>query len=231
MYSVLLAGWASYSKYAIMGALRAVAQLISYEVVLLLMLFPPALLAGTMSLAGIVEAQSYQGWYVFTCLPTAMMFYVIMLAETNRTPFDLPEAEAELVSGFNVEYSSITFAFFFLAEYCNMILMATLFTTIFLGGWSDSLFLFTLKIILICYSFVFVRALLPRFRYDQLISLCWEVYLPLGLGFATLALGITSSISFSTPVPYSILLEYTHQETLPYINAYFTPKHSGEVFM
>lgn len=155
-----------------MGALRAVAQIISYEVVLLLMLFPPTLLAGTMSIPGIVEAQSYQGWYIFTCLPVALMFYVIILAETNRTPFDLPEAEAELVSGFNVEYSSITFALFFLAEYCNMILMSTLFTLVFLGGWSDGLFFFVVKVVFMAYSFVFVRALVPRFRYDQLIGLC-----------------------------------------------------------
>lgn len=109
------------------------------------------------------------------------MFYVILLAETNRTPFDLPEAEAELVSGFNVEYSSMLFAMFSLAEYNSMLIMSAIYTIFFLGGWSD--FLFTSRLVLVAVSFVFVRALLPRYRYDQLMSLCWRVFLPFGLGF------------------------------------------------
>lgn len=186
-YGVVLAGWASYSRYAVMGALRAIAQLISYEVVLLLMVFPVAIFSGSYRLGDIVAVQGIGAWFIFTCLPAAAMFYVIILAETNRTPFDLPEAEAELVSGFNVEYSSMLFAMFSLAEYNSMLVMSSVFSILFLGGWSDSFF--TFKVILVAVSLVFVRALLPRYRYDQLMALCWRVFLPAGLGFLLFVCG------------------------------------------
>lgn len=135
-FGVILAGWGSFSRYAMMGALRAIAQLISYEVVFLLTVVPTALLSGSFSFFKIVEAQGSSGWYLWLLLPNAIIFFVLVLAETNRTPFDLPEAEAELVSGFNVEYSSVLFAMFFLAEYNNILLMSTLYSILFLGGWS-----------------------------------------------------------------------------------------------
>ena len=133
-YGVVLAGWGSFSRYAVMGGLRAIAQLISYEVIFLLSILPPAMIIGTFNFNSFVVIQSESCWNIFPCLPSALIFFVLMLAETNRTPFDLPEAEAELVSGFNVEYSSILFAMFSLAEYNSMLMMSTLYTILFLGG-------------------------------------------------------------------------------------------------
>lgn len=188
VYSLVIAGWASYSRYALMGAVRAVAQLVSYEVVLTLFILPPVTLSGSFNLIEIVYAQ--EGcWHCFPCLPIVAAFYVVILAETNRTPFDLPEAEAELVAGFNVEYSSSLFAMFFLAEYSNMILMSTLMTLLFFGGWLEGTILFVLKVMVLVFSFVIVRALLPRFRYDQLMFLCWRTLLPLALGFILFIFG------------------------------------------
>lgn len=192
-YGVILAGWASYSRYAVMGALRAIAQLISYEVVLLLMVFPVTVLSGSYRLSDIVYSQDCGTWFIFSCFPAAVMFYVIILAETNRTPFDLPEAEAELVSGFNVEYSSMLFAMFSLAEYNSMLVMSVIFSTLFLGGWSDGFFV--LKVVSTASSLVFVRALLPRYRYDQLMALCWRSFLPLGLGFLLFICGFVHATS------------------------------------
>lgn len=134
------------------------------------------------------------------CLPMVPVFYVIVLAETNRTPFDLPEAEAELVSGFNVEYASALFAMFFLAEYSNMILMSTLMVILFFGGWSDGTPLFIAKVGFLVFSFVFVRALLPRYRYDQLMFICWRNFLPLVLGFLIFVFGF---IFYFEATPYS----------------------------
>lgn len=223
IYGLILAGWASYSKYAFMGALRSIAQAVSYEVVLLLTIFPLILFTGSFSLVHLVEVQARGGWFVFSCLPLAMIFFVIMLAETNRTPFDLPEAEAELVSGFNVEYSSIMFAMFFLAEYGSMLIMSTLFSILFLGGWANGTFLFVIKIVAVAYSFVFVRALLPRYRYDQLMFLCWRVFLPLVLGFYIYTLGLVS-ITGATSVKADSLWHTYMLNTRPLVSLYFTAK-------
>lgn len=171
-FGVVLAGWGSFSRYAMMGALRAIAQLISYEVVFLLTIAPVAMLSGSFSFFNIITTQQEACWYLFPLLPNAIIFFILILAETNRTPFDLPEAEAELVSGFNVEYASILFAMFFLAEYNNILLMSTLFSIMFLGGWGSNSLFFIFKILLLAYFIIMVRAALPRYRYDQLMFLC-----------------------------------------------------------
>lgn len=172
-----------------MGALRAIAQLISYEVIFLLAMFPIVLFVGSFNFYEFNFIQENSVWLILPCLPNALVFYILMLAETNRTPFDLPEAEAELVSGFNVEYSSVLFAMFSLAEYNSMLMMSTLFTIMFLGGWSNGSFIFLIKIIFVAFSIVKVRAGLPRYRYDQLMFLCWYIFLPLTLGIFILAFG------------------------------------------
>jgi len=134
VYGTILSGWASNSKYAFLGSMRAAAQMISYEISLGLVLIPVVMLTGSLNLTEIVYSQSIKGWYCFPLFPLMVIFFISMLAETNRAPFDLPEAEAELVAGFNVEYSSMGFALFFLGEYCNMILMSALFIIFFFGG-------------------------------------------------------------------------------------------------
>lgn len=171
-YGVVLAGWGSFSRYAVMGGLRAIAQLISYEVIFLLNILPSVYLIGSFSFYEFNYVQENSCWLVFPMLPNALIFFILLLAETNRTPFDLPEAEAELVSGFNVEYSSILFAMFSLSEYNSMLLMSTLYVIVFLGGWSNGTFLFIVKIVFFAFLIIKVRAGLPRYRYDQLMFLC-----------------------------------------------------------
>jgi NADH-quinone oxidoreductase subunit H len=192
VYGIIIAGWASNSKYAFLGSLRSAAQMISYEVSLGILILPVILLAGSLNLNEIVMRQQETVWFVWPLLPCAIMFFISMLAETNRAPFDLPEAEAELVAGYNVEYSSIIFAMFFLGEYSNMLLMATLIVIFFFGGWASpftilnifpaNLF-FSLKIVLFCYLFILVRATFPRYRYDQLMDIGWKIFLPLSLSY------------------------------------------------
>ncbi len=148
-----------------------------------------------------------------------MMFYIIVLAETNRTPFDLPEAEAELVSGFNVEYSSIMFALFFLAEYSNMMLMSALFSILFLGGWAEGTLLFVLKIVVMTYSLIAVRALVPRYRYDQLMFLCWRTFLPLSLGFYVFVLGVCVALD-AAPYNAELLFNVWVGETRGWVSTY-----------
>jgi len=188
VYGVIMGGWASNSKYAFLGSIRSAAQMISYEVSLGLILLSVILCAGSMNLSKIVEAQRT----VFFCIPLFPMFvlfYITALAETNRHPFDLPEAEAELVSGYNVEYSSISFALYFLAEYGNMLIMSLLTVILFLGGWLPILIWLpgpiwlALKSLIFVIVFVLARACLPRFRYDQLMRLGWKVFLPFSLGW------------------------------------------------
>jgi NADH-quinone oxidoreductase subunit H len=190
VYGIIMAGWSSYSKYAFFGALRSAAQMISYEVSITLILLPVIFLSGTMNLTEIVWTQMHTGWYVFTLFPSFVLFLISIIAETNRAPFDLPEAEAELVAGYNVEYSAITFAMFFLGEYSYMIIMSTLGTILFFGGWSTNLLLnsftftamiFIVKILIFCFVYVLVRAALPRYRYDQLMDIGWKVFLPWAL--------------------------------------------------
>lgn len=200
VYGVIMSGWSSNSKYALLGALRSSAQMISYEVSLGLLIMPVLALSSSLNLTAIVIAQKE----LFNCWPffsSFVIFFICILAETNRLPFDLPEAESELVSGYNVEYSALTFALFFLAEYSYMILMSTLLVILFLGGWlpliNYKIFLiipgwiwFFLKIIFILFGFIWVRATLPRYRYDQLMTLGWKVMLPLSLGLLFFYLSI-----------------------------------------
>jgi NADH:ubiquinone oxidoreductase subunit H len=200
VYSIVLAGWASNSKYAFIGALRSAAQMISYEVAISLILMPVILLSGSLNLLMITYVQDITVWFLFPLLPVSALFLVAMLAETNRTPFDLPEAEAELVAGYNVDYSSLPFAMFFLGEYCNMILIATLYCLLFLSGGFGTFAAFSsvtlaLKAALIWVFFVIVRATLPRYRYDQLMELGWKGFLPLAGGFLILVFGILVAVN------------------------------------
>jgi NADH-quinone oxidoreductase subunit H len=194
VYGLIIAGWASNSKYAFLGALRSAAQMISYEVSISLVLLPVIALAGSLNFTKIVTAQEKTVWFVFPLLPAAIIFFISMIAETNRTPFDLPEAEAELVAGYNVEYSSIIFAMFFLGEYSNMILMSVLNVIFFFGGWSSIFNLppaivLSAKSLVFCFLFVLVRATFPRYRYDQLMDIGWKIFLPLATGYLMFAVG------------------------------------------
>ncbi len=200
VYGVIMAGWASNSKYAFLGALRSAAQMVSYEVSIGLVLITVLLCAGSLNLTDIVLAQK-KVWFVFPLFPMAVVFLISILAETNRAPFDLPEAEAELVSGYNVEYSSMTFALFFLGEYANMILMSGIATTLFLGGWLPiadippfncipGFVWFIMKVSFVLFIFIWVRATFPRYRYDQLMRLGWKVFLPLTLLWVVLTAGV-----------------------------------------
>jgi NADH-quinone oxidoreductase subunit H len=199
VYGIIIAGWSSNSKYAFLGCLRSAAQMISYEVSIGLIIISVLLCVGSLNLIDIVEAQK-DIWFVFSLFPAFLMFFISALAETNRPPFDLPEAEAELVSGYNVEYSSMTFALFFLGEYSNIILMSTFTVILFFGGWLPpfdiylfsifpSIFWFSLKILCFLFIFIWVRASLPRYRYDQLMRLGWKIFLPLSLGWVVFIAG------------------------------------------
>ena len=197
VYGIILAGYASNSKYPLLSGLRASAQLISYEIAVTLMLVSMIATAGTLSMVGIVEAQLRAGvWYAFVQPAALVILFIGGLAETNRAPFDLPEAEQELTGGFHTEYSGMRFALFFLAEYANMIVVSAVATTLFFGGWLrpfpgvealDVLGFvpgwvwFLLKTFVFLYVFVWIRATLPRYRYDQLMRLGWKVLIPLAL--------------------------------------------------
>lgn len=193
VYGIILAGWASNSKYAFLGGLRSAAQMVSYEVALGLIILSIITYAGTVNIQEITENQE-KIWFVIPLLPGFLLAFISALAETNRPPFDLPEAEAELVSGYNVEYSSTGFALFFLGEYANIILMSVLLAIFFLGGIVKSKVLGALKGVSMLFSFIWVRATLPRFRYDQLMYLGWKVLLPFALliyvGAASIVLSI-----------------------------------------
>ncbi len=190
VYAILISGWSSNSKYAFIGSLRAAAQMISYEVSIGLILISVILCSGTLNLSLLILCQYQSIWFIFPLLPAAIMFFISCLAETNRAPFDLTEGESELVSGYNVEYSSMAFALFFLAEYSHIIFMSFLFSLLFLGGghilyFSKDIFIF-LKGGLIVFLFIWVRASFPRLRYDQLMTLLWKTYLPLSISFILL---------------------------------------------
>jgi NADH-quinone oxidoreductase subunit H len=192
VYGIIIAGWSSNSKYAFLGALRSAAQMISYEISMGLLILTVAVCAGSLNLFDIVYAQK-DLWFFIPLFPCFLMFFVTGLAETNRPPFDLPEAEAELVSGFNIEYASMGFALFFLGETANIFLMSTMIVLLFFGGWLVPLMgsmgivigsiVFAIKIVLVASSFVWVRSTFPRYRYDQLMYLGWKVFLPFSLGF------------------------------------------------
>ena len=206
VYGIIMAGWASNSKYPFLGALRSAAQMVSYEISIGLVIISVLLCVGSMNLSKIVEAQKTV-WFVIPLLPMAVIFVISALAETNRAPFDLPEAEAELVSGYNVEYSSITFALFFLGEYANMILMSGIGSILFLGGWLPPLDMapfnwipgfvwFAFKIAFLLFIFLWARATLPRYRYDQLMRLGWKVFLPFTFGWVVLTAGVLMALGW-----------------------------------
>ena len=191
VYGIIMAGWASNSRYAFLGALRSAAQMISYEVSIGLIIISVLITSGSLNLSEIVMKQQNM-WYVIPHFPMFIIFFISTLAETNRAPFDLPEAESELVAGYNVEYSSMSFGLFFLGEYGNMILMSSMSTILFFGGWLPPVDIdifqnipgfiwFLLKVTFLLFLFLWVRATLPRYRYDQLMRLGWKVFLPLSL--------------------------------------------------
>jgi NADH-quinone oxidoreductase subunit H len=193
VYGIITSGWSSNSKWSFLGALRSAAQMISYEVSIGIIILCVLLCSGSLNLSDIVDSQR-KIWYIFPLFPLFIMFFISGLAETNRAPFDLPEAEAELVSGYSTEYSAMGFALFFLGEYANMILMSTAVTIYFLGGWLSPInvipftllpgfFWFGLKTTAILFLFVWVRAAYPRYRYDQLMRLGWKIFLPFSLGW------------------------------------------------
>ena len=205
VFGIIMAGWSSNSKYPFLGSLRSAAQIISYEVSIGFIIANVALCSGSFNLSTIVFSQS-KIWYFIPLFPMFILFLVSILAETNRHPFDLPEAEAELVSGYNVEYSAMTFALFFLAEYANMLIMSSFTTILFLAGWLPifnifpffllpSVLWFSIKVVLIVFYFILMRAILPRFRYDQLMYLGWKCFLPLSLGFLLLTASILISFN------------------------------------
>nr|AVN67560.1 NADH dehydrogenase subunit 1 [Rhyparobia maderae] len=187
VYTVMIAGWSSNSNYSLLGGLRAVAQTISYEVSLALILLSFIFLVGSYNLMDFNDFQLWM-WMIFLTFPLSLVWFTSCLAETNRTPFDFAEGESELVSGFNVEYSSGGFALIFLAEYASILFMSMLFCVVFLGGNVDSLF-FYLKLSLISFLFIWVRGTLPRFRYDKLMYLAWKSFLPLSLNYLLFFLG------------------------------------------
>nr|YP_010533582.1 NADH dehydrogenase subunit 1 [Gomphonema parvulum]UXX44733.1 NADH dehydrogenase subunit 1 [Gomphonema parvulum] len=206
VYGILFAGWSSNSKYAYLGALRSAAQMISYEISIGFTILNVVVCAGSFNLSTIVLSQQ-KIWYIVPLLPVFIIFYISMLAETNRHPFDLPEAEAELVSGYNVEYSAMTFALFFLGEYANMLIMSTISSILFLGGWLPifNTFIFniipstlwlSIKICLGVVFFIITRATLPRYRYDQLMYLGWKCFLPLSLGYLIFTVGVLISFNW-----------------------------------
>nr|YP_009972033.1 NADH dehydrogenase subunit 1 [Chorocaris paulexa]QNH69803.1 NADH dehydrogenase subunit 1 [Chorocaris paulexa] len=188
VYSMMGAGWSSNSKYALLGCLRAVAQTISYEVSLALILLSFLFLVGGFDLGLFTEYQRYL-WFMVLTFPLALVWFASCLAETNRTPFDFAEGESELVSGFNTEYSSGGFALIFMAEYASILFMSMLFSLIFLGGELSSL-VFYLKAVFISFCFVWVRGTLPRFRYDKLMYLAWKSFLPVALNYLVFFLGL-----------------------------------------
>ncbi len=209
VYGVIMAGWASNSKYAFLGALRSAAQMVSYEVSIGFIIITVLLCVGSLNLTAIVLAQETV-WFVIPLLPMFVVFFISALAETNRAPFDLPEAEAELVAGYNVEYSAMTFALFFLGEYANMILMSAMTVILFLGGWLPPFDVapfnlipgplwFLIKIAGVLFGFLWVRATFPRYRYDQLMRLGWKVFLPLSMAWVVLTAGVLIATGWLPP--------------------------------
>ena len=201
VYGIIMAGWSSNSRYAFLGGVRSAAQMVSYEVSIGFVIISVLLCVGSLNLTDIVHAQQRSLWFIVPHLPLFVIYFVSGLAEVNRVPFDLVEAESELVTGYNVEYSSIPFALFFLGEYGNMILISGIITTLFLGGWlplfSFAPFTwipgpiwFALKIALVLFGMIWARATFPRYRYDQLMRLGWKVFLPFSLGWLILTAGV-----------------------------------------
>jgi NADH-quinone oxidoreductase subunit H len=208
VYGIVLAGWASNNKYALLGGLRSSAQMISYEISLGMSTIPVLLLAGNVTLNSIITQQAYGGWNVVNLTLAFFIFLVAAFAETNRLPFDLPEAESELIAGYHTEYSAMKFSLFFIAEYANMVTASALMVTLFFGGWDVpftgrdnigpysgwltllSMAIFFFKVLFFIFFFMWVRWTLPRFRYDQLMSLGWKIMLPLALAYIIIIAGV-----------------------------------------
>ena len=208
VYGIIMAGWASNSKYAFLGGLRSAAQMVSYEVSMGFVIITVLVCVGSLNLSDIVEAQKTV-WFVIPLLPMAVIFFISTVAETNRHPFDLPEAEAELVAGFNVEYGAMPFALFFLGEYANMIMMSAMTSILFLGGWLPPLDVaplnwipgpiwLILKICFLLFIFIWIRATFPRYRYDQLMRLGWKVFLPISLAAVAIVAGAVVAFDIQT---------------------------------
>ena len=211
VYGIIMSGWASNSKYAFLGGLRSAAQMVSYEVSIGFIIIAVVICTGSLNLSTIVLSQETV-WYALPLFPMFFMFFISALAETNRHPFDLPEAEAELVAGYNVEYSAAGFALFFLGEYANMIMMSSVTTILFLGGWLPLINIlpftlvpgplwFGLKVCFFVLLFVWARAAYPRYRYDQLMRLGWKIFLPLSLGMVLFIAGILIAFNW---LPFQI---------------------------
>ncbi len=242
IYGIVLAGWSSGSTYSLLGALRSSAQIISYEVAMGLSLVAVFLYSGSMSTSGIVEAQRHL-WYVVILLPSFVIYIVSMVGETNRAPFDLPEAEGELVGGFHTEYSSIKFAFFFLAEYINMVTVSMLATTMFFGGWRApwplSLWAgsnenywpalwFLAKVLGFVFFFIWLRGSLPRMRYDQFMKLGWKVLIPVSLLWI-LAVGVIRAVSLEGPINRTYLIAAAAIALVLFVGLGFLPEsHEDE---
>jgi NADH-quinone oxidoreductase subunit H len=206
VYGIITAGWSSNSKYAFLGALRSAAQMVSYEVSMGLLIVCVLLCAGSLNLTEIVFAQK-KIWYFFALFPLCLMFFISALAETNRAPFDLPEAEAELVSGYSTEYAAMGFALFFLGEYANMILMCSMVNIFFFGGWLSpvdtyifnvipGIVWFGIKTTSLLFIFIWVRAAFPRYRYDQLMRLGWKIFLPFSFAWVLFIAGILAGFDW-----------------------------------
>lgn len=207
VYGVIMSGWSSNSKYAFLGSLRSAAQMVSYEISIGFIIITVTICCGSFDLQQIIESQK-DVWFVILFSPLSLMFFVSSLAETNRHPFDLPEAEAELVSGYNVEYSAMGFALFSLGEYCHMLLMSSLNVTLFFGGWLPPLkmlgfisgsFWFSIKVSFFVILFIVIRAALPRYRYDQLMGLGWKVFFPISLSYLIFTISLLESFNM---MPY-----------------------------
>ena len=206
VYGIIIAGWSSNSKYAFLGGLRSAAQMVSYEVSIGFVIITVLLCVGSLNISDIVKAQQTI-WFAIPLFPMFVIFFISALAETNRAPFDLPEGESEITGGFMVEYSSMTYALFFLGEYANMILMSGMTTILFLGGWLPpfgfapftwvpGVIWFVLKILFCLFVFIWVRATLPRFRYDQLMRLGWKVFLPFSLAWVVITAGVLTAFGW-----------------------------------
>ncbi|WP_225764733.1 NADH-quinone oxidoreductase subunit NuoH [Inquilinus sp. Marseille-Q2685] len=206
VYGIIIAGWSSNSKYAFLGGLRSAAQMVSYEVSIGFVMITVLLCVGSLRISDIVHAQQ-NIWFAIPLLPMFVIFFISALAETNRAPFDLPEGESEITGGFMVEYSSMTYALFFLGEYANMILMSGMTTILFLGGWLPpfgiapftwipGVIWFVAKILFCLFVFIWVRATLPRFRYDQLMRLGWKVFLPFSLAWVVITAGVLTAFGW-----------------------------------
>jgi NADH-quinone oxidoreductase subunit H len=246
VYGIVLAGWSSNSKYSFLGGLRASAQMVSYEVALGLSVISVFLVAGNVTLTGVVEAQQTMLWYVLPLTLGFVLFVISALAETNRLPFDLPEAESELVYGYHTEYSAMKFAMFFLGEYAALITMSALMATLFFGGWDipftswdegepsviislATLIVFVLKTFSFVFVYIWIRWSLPRFRYDQLMALGWKVLLPIALGYLMLlatAIWVLEYLNIEQNLVYGLILFVVN---LPVIYVLFWILDSGRL--